>query len=145
LDEFDEMLVGIVDRVLKCSLGQENTAMIFEYLSEKSCSMTEIPRNLSLFSMELRNVLESEECRVRHSRANVMSSVDIIEETILRMLCIRIAKTGMKLGGIGLEELHRATFVEYVKRIKEAYLTKKVSQMNIESHTDPLSVTTEVK
>jgi hypothetical protein len=133
LDEFDEMLIGIVDRVMKCSLGQENASIIFEYLAKKSCSLREIPQKPSLFSIELGKVLDSEESRVCRSRAGVRSSVDIIEETILRMLCLQIAKAGMKLSRIGLGELREASFAAYIIRLKEAYLAKKASQENYEA------------
>jgi hypothetical protein len=132
LDEFDEMLICIVDKVVKCSLGQENASIVFEYLAKKSCSLTEIPQNLSLFSLELRKVLDSEESRVRSSRANIQSSVEIIEQTILRMLCLRIARARMKLTGIGLGELCEVTFAEFITKLKEAYLSKKASQENCE-------------
>jgi hypothetical protein len=132
LDEFDEMLISIVDRVMKCSLGQENASIVLEYLAKKSCSLTEIPQNLSLFSLELRKVLDSEESRVSRSRANIQSSVEIIEETIIRMLCLRVAGTHMKLTAIGLGELRNATFAEYITALKEGYLAKRAYQENCE-------------
>jgi hypothetical protein len=133
LDEFDEMLVGTVDRVIKCSLGEENARIVFEYLAKKSCSLMEIPQNLSLFSLELRKVLDSDESRLNRLRANVQGSVEVIEETIIRMLCLQIARTGMKLGGIRLGELCQATFAEYITKFKEAYLANRASQKNHEA------------
>jgi hypothetical protein len=132
LDEFDEMLISIVDRVMKCSLGQENASIVLEYLAKKSCSLTEIPQNLSLFSLELRKVLDSEESRVSRSRANIQSSVEIIEETIIRVLCLRVAGAHMKLTAIGLGELRNATFAEYITTLKEGYLAKRAYQENCE-------------
>jgi hypothetical protein len=130
LNEFDEMLIDVVDKVMKCSFGQDNASVIFEYLAKKSCSLTEIPQKLPLFSLELRKVLDSEETRVYRSRANIQSSAELIEETILRLLCLRIARARMKLTGVGLGELGKATFAEYISKLKEAYLAKKASQEN---------------
>jgi hypothetical protein len=127
------MLIDIVDKVMRCSLGQENASIIFEYLAKESCSLREIPQKLSLFSVELRKVLGSEESRLSLSRANVQSSGDIIEEAILRMLCLQIAKAGMKLSNVGLGELHEGSLAGYIMRFKEAYLAKKASQENYEA------------
>ena len=57
LEKFDEVLLETIDEVLRGSLGDLNTQIIYQYLEKKMCPRQEIPRKLTVFSTELRNLL----------------------------------------------------------------------------------------
>jgi hypothetical protein len=125
LDEFDQMLVNIVDKVLECSLGKEGAGVVFEYLELRRCFKMEIPQKLPQFSLELRKMFNSEEIRLSCSRAGVFGSALIIEETIIRMLCLTLAKAHVRLTTIHLGELRDVAFADFVSKVKEAYFAEK--------------------
>jgi hypothetical protein len=141
LDEFDQMLLDTIDKAFKYSLGEENTKIIFDYLDKKSCSKTEVPQKLPLFSLELRKVMDSEESRIGRARASVQGSALIIEETIVRMLCLRLAKANIKLSQTHLGELTNVAFAELVMKLKEACLAEKRACQSFQT----LQATSEVR
>ncbi len=135
------MLLDVIDKVFKYSLGEENTKIVFDYLDKKSCSKTEIPQRLPLFSLELRKVMDSEESRIGRSRASVQGSALIIEQTIVRMLCLRLAKANIKLNQIHLGELTNVAFGDLVMKLKEACFAEKRARQNFQV----LQATSEVR
>jgi hypothetical protein len=133
LDEFDQMLLDTIDKAFKFSLGEENAKIIFEYLDKKSCSTTEIPQKLPLFSLELRKVMGSEDGQIGHSREGVQAAASVVEETIVRMLCLRLAKAKVKLSSAHLGEWKNVAFVDLIVKLKEAYLAGKAVPQGLQA------------
>jgi predicted transcriptional regulator len=133
LDEFDALLIRIIEKVFRYSLGDGNAKMVFDYLEKKSCPITEIPQKLGTFSYELRRMLDSEESRVERSRASVQSSAAILEEIIVRMLCKSLSRAQVKLRHVHLNELKNLTFEEFIHRLKEAYFAEGKDRLMVQS------------
>jgi len=115
LDDFDNLLIKVIDEVLRYALGDMNASIIYAYLEKKCCPLKEIPNNLEMFSTELRNLLGS-------GRGQILGSAPIIEKTILKALCIKL---GLKAS---LENF--ANFVECVQKLRELYNNGKVMFVN---------------
>ena len=131
MDEFDALLLSIIEEVFRYSLGDGNAKMVFDYLERKSCPRTEIPQKLGTFSYELRRVLDSEESRVERSRASVQSSALILEETIVRMLCTCLGRSEVRLSHVHLDEVENFPFEDFIRRLKEAYLAQRGDRLMV--------------
>lgn len=106
LDDFDKLLIQAIDEVLKYSLGEVNTMIIYEYFEKRCCPITDIPKNLELFSIEMRRLLGS-------GRGQILGAAPILEKAILKSLCKKL--------GINCEIAGPVNFAEYVKQLKEKY------------------------
>ncbi len=111
MDEFEEMLLKVIDGTLRYSLGDRTVEIFYKYLREKGFSFSDIPHNPDFFFNELRKVLESEENRFRGS-VSELGTVSILERTIIAILC---RKLGVKFDAKG-----PIVFSEWVKRVREA-------------------------
>ncbi|MEM3703343.1 MAG: hypothetical protein QXX79_02830 [Candidatus Bathyarchaeia archaeon] len=106
MDDFDKLLIQAIDKVMKYSLGEVNTMIIYEYFEKRSCPITDIPKNLEFFSMEMRRLLGS-------GRGQILGAAPILEKTILKSLCQKL--------GISCEIAGPVNFAEYVRKLKESY------------------------
>ena len=117
LDDFDELLLQIIDKTLRYTLGEENAKIIYDYLEKRSCPRLKIPQKLDAFCAELRLVLG-------HGDNKVHCSAEALEETIVRMVCISLARAGVKLGPINLSETRSTEFADFIGKLKEAYCVR---------------------
>jgi len=110
LDKFDKLLIQVIDEVLRYTLGDLNTSIIYEYLEKRYCPLNDIPNNLEAFSMELKNLLGC-------GRGQILGSAHILEKTILKVLCARL---GLKFDFDG-----PIAFADCIRKLKEMYSNEK--------------------
>jgi len=113
LDEFDEVLVMVIDETLRYSLGDRTVEIFYEYLRRKGFTLSKIPQNLELFFGELRNILDFESYGTRFHSVSSMGIVSILERTIIQLLCKRF--------GVEFNEKGPICFSEWVEKVREAY------------------------
>lgn len=133
------MLLETIEKVFRYSLGDENAKIVFDYLEKKSCSKADIPRKLRLFSTELRKLLSSDENRLDRSYQDAPCSALILEETVVRMLCLSLSRARVKLNSVHLDRLRNVDFPQFVILLKDAYLAQKRG----ENMTTPLESSNE--
>ncbi|MBS7656689.1 hypothetical protein KEJ33_02045 [Candidatus Bathyarchaeota archaeon] len=77
--------------MLKSALGDKSTQLIYEYHKKKSCSIHEIPYNLTVFSTDLRAILLDDTTPTRFSvEVTPLGKSTIIERTIARIFCQKL-------------------------------------------------------
>jgi hypothetical protein len=103
LDEFDDLLLKVVDKTLRYVLGERNTSIIYDYLEHSSCPMHEIPVRLDLFSQKLRDLVGT-------GRGQVLGAPTILEDAIVMALS---SELGLK------PENGSNVFEERIRRLKE--------------------------
>jgi hypothetical protein len=59
LNQFDGLLLLVVDRNIRSIFGDMNAGVIYDYLEKKGCPFQGIPAKPDAFSMTLRNMLGS--------------------------------------------------------------------------------------
>lgn len=106
MDDFDKLLIQVIDEVMKYSLGEVNTMIIYEYFEKRNYPITDIPDNLEFFSMEMRRLLGA-------GRGQILGSAPILERAILKSLCKKLE--------INCEIDGPVNFPEYVRKLKERY------------------------
>ena len=106
MDEFDEALLSAIDEILRYTLGDVCTQIIYSYLERHSFPKSEIPNNLDRFSEELRRLLGD-------GKGQILGSAPILEEAIAERLC---AKLGTKTEG-----RLPAAFPIFIRKLKENY------------------------
>jgi len=112
LDEFEEMLLKVIDGALRYSLGDRTVEVFYKYLRGKGFLFSDIPQNPDFFFKELRKVLESERNRFSSS-VSALGTVSILERAIIEILC---RKLGVKFDAKG-----PIVFSEWVKKVREAH------------------------
>jgi hypothetical protein len=104
MDEFDELLLKIIDETLRQVLGDDNTLIIYNYLEKNSCPAREIPTRLDLFSLQLRELLGV-------SRGQILGAPAVLEDAIVKALSAEL----------GLKPMKESTvFEERVRSLKES-------------------------
>jgi hypothetical protein len=111
LDEFDELLVKVINETLRYVLGDINTRIIFDYLEKKSCPFSEIPRNLPVFSTALRDLLGG-------GRGQILGSAPILEIAIAEIFCLRLR--------MEFDKGEFIVFADYIEKLREACGNKEV-------------------
>jgi hypothetical protein len=106
MDEFDEALLSAIDEMLRYTLGDVCTQIIYSYLERNSFPKSEIPNNLNRFSEELRRLLGD-------GKGQILGSAPILEEAIAERLC---AKIGTKTEG-----RLPVAFPTFIRKLKENY------------------------
>jgi hypothetical protein len=109
MDEFDELLLKIIDKTMRYVLGDRNTLIIYDYLEQGSCPVQEIPSRLDLFSEKLRNLIGT-------SRGQMLGAPTILEDAIVKALS---SELGLK------PENGPSVFEERIRRLKERYDKKR--------------------
>ena len=122
MDEFEEMLLKVIDGTLRYSLGDRTVEVFYKYLRGKGFLFSDIPRNPDFFFNELRKVLESEGNRFSGS-VSALGTVSILERTIIEILCRKL--------GFKFEEKGPIVFSEWVKKVREAHALN-LTRMNPE-------------
>ena len=110
MDEFDEALLSAVDEILRYTIGDVSTQIIYDYLERNSFPKSEIPNNLDRFSVELRKILGD-------GRGQILGSAPILEEAIAERLCIKL--------GTKLEGRLPSAFSIFIRKLKEDYYQRK--------------------
>jgi hypothetical protein len=109
-EEFDRILVEAITEIFRDSLGDINTAIVFQYLGGRSCPTKDIPRKLSVFSTELRALFG-------FGRGSMLGSAVILETAIVKTLCNQI--------GTSFNDVEPFVFVTFVNRLRETYVNGK--------------------
>ena len=113
LQEFDELLVRVIDETIRYCLGDVNALILYDYLERKACPLNEIPEKPEVFSMELRNMLGV-------GRRQILGAASILEEIIVQALYQNL--------GIPFEN-GPVVFADYVRKLKIYYEGKKEDQL----------------
>jgi hypothetical protein len=113
LQEFDELLVRVIDETIRYCLGDVNALILYDYLERKACPLNEIPEKPEVFSMELRNMLGV-------GRRQILGAASILEEIIVQALCQKL--------GIPFEN-GPVVFADHVRKLKTYYEGKKEDQL----------------
>jgi len=119
-DQFDELLLQIIDETLRSTFGPTATEMIYVYLKTKSCPTSEIPQKLNVFCLGLRNILEIH----TFTRAGIHKDITtlgittigitaILEKTITKSLCLKL--------GVEFNEVGPIDFPDYIEKIKTVF------------------------
>ena len=114
MDEFDKMLLEVIDETLRYSLGEKTVKIFYDYLGRKGFPLTSVPQNPEFFFNELRNVLEVD--GQRFHTVSALGIVSLLERTIIEIMC--------KKFGIKFEEKGPISFPEWVDKLRETYLSK---------------------
>jgi hypothetical protein len=109
LDDFDEALLSAVDEILRYTLGDSCTQIIYNYLERNSFPRYEIPSRLGSFSDELRKLLGD-------GRGQILGSAPILEEAIAERLCTKL--------GRNMQGRLPVAFSIFVRDLKEDYRSK---------------------
>ena len=116
LEEFDQLLIVTIVEVLQESLGVLNAQIVFDYLAKKSCPIRELPDKLSIFSVEMRKLLGWD-------RGQLLGSAAILEETIAKVLCLKL--------GVEFEEQIPIVLSKFVEKLRGVYYNKKQTVRSI--------------
>lgn len=109
MDKFDEILLSAIDEILRYTLGDACTQIIYDYLERNSLPRSEIPNKLDRFSEELRKLLG-------YGKGQILGSAPILEEAIAERLC---AKLGLKT-----QPRLSMAFSVFIRKLKEDYCSK---------------------
>ena len=106
MEEFDEVLVRVIDRTIRYTFGDRNAVVIYNYLEKSGCPITEIPTKPYQFSVELRRILGP-------GRGQLLGAAPILEETILKALCAEIR--------IEIDTQSGTSFAENIIELRRVY------------------------
>lgn len=116
LNEFDEVLLRVIDETLRYSLGDRTVEIFYEYLRRRGFMLSNIPQNPDFFFEELRKVLEFEDLGMRFRRVSGIGIVSILERAIIEILCRKI--------GLEFDEKGPIDFSGWVEKVREVYNTR---------------------
>lgn len=116
LEEFDKILVKVIDETLRYSLGDRTVEIFYEYLKRKGFTLSDVPRDPDFFFEELRAVLEFEDSGMRFRRVSGIGVVSILERTIVEILCRKF--------GLEFNEKGPIIFSQWVEKVRKVYNTK---------------------
>lgn len=77
--DVDNLIIEVVDDVLKYCLGESNARIIYAFLEKRNYSLSEIPKRPEKFSEELRNILG-------FGSGQILGAPSILEEEVLEIL-----------------------------------------------------------
>lgn len=109
MDKFDEALLSAMDEILRYTLGDICTQIIYDYLERISLPRSEIPNKLDRFSEELRKLLG-------YGKGQILGSAPILEEAIAERLCAKL--------GVKMQSRLTMAFSIFVRKLKEEYRLK---------------------
>ncbi|MEM3579442.1 MAG: hypothetical protein QXL54_04400 [Candidatus Bathyarchaeia archaeon] len=122
MEEFDKILLRIIDETLRYSLGDRTVEIFYEYLKRKGFALSNIPQDPDIFFEELRAVLEFEDSGMRFRRVSGIGLVSILERAIIEVLC--------KKFGLEFDEKGPIVFSEWVEKVRGAY-TARLSKLKL--------------
>jgi hypothetical protein len=108
VNDFDNLLVQVIDETVKYCLGEVNASIIYNYLEQRNLPLNEIPNKPELFSAELRNILG-------FGSRQILCAASVLEETILEMLCKKLQ--------IKLDYQKPVNFPLQLKKLRAPYLS----------------------
>ena len=106
MNKFDEALLNAIDEILRYTLGDTSTQIIYNYIENIFFPKTEIPNNLDKFSDELRKLLGD-------GRGQILGSAPILKEAIAERLCKKL--------GTELQGRLPVAFPTFIRQLKEKY------------------------
>ena len=106
MEEFDEILLRVIDKTIHYVFGERNSSIIYNYLEKSGCPMQEIPTKPNEFSMELRKILGS-------GRGQLLGAAPILEETILEALYAELK--------IKIDVQSATCFADCIKKLRQVY------------------------
>jgi hypothetical protein len=109
VDDFDKLLVQVVEEIIKYCLGDANAGFICNYLKDRNYSMSEIPYRPEVLSEELRNLLG-------FGSKQILCAPSILEETILEALCKKL--------GVKLDFERPPNFPDQVRKLRAMYIAR---------------------
>lgn len=117
--QFEEIVLQTIDKILRSTFGPTTTEIIYMHLKNKSCPKSEIPRKLTIFHSELRNILENQTSnRVGiHNNITILGTTAILEKAITKRLCKKL--------GVEFNEVGPIDFPDYIKKINKIYYHNK--------------------
>ncbi|MBS7646510.1 MAG: hypothetical protein QXK93_04020 [Candidatus Bathyarchaeia archaeon] len=125
MEEFDEVLVRVIDEVLRYSLGDRTVEIFYDYLRKRGFTLLNVPRDPDFFFRELRKILEFEGPRMRFGQVSGTGVVSILERAIIEVLCKRF--------GLEFNEKGPIVFSEWVEKIREVYVMR-FSKLRLNAH-----------
>jgi len=106
LEEFDELLLRVIDKTIRYVFGDINAGIIYDYLGKSGCPIEEIPTKPNQFSVELRNILGS-------GRGQLLGAAPILEERILEAFCVELK--------IKFDMQSATCFGDHIKKLRRVY------------------------
>jgi hypothetical protein len=109
VNDFNKLLIQVTEETIKYCLGDGNASIVWNYLEEQDCPMSEIPIRPEIFSEELRNIMG-------FGRRQILGAATILEETILEIFCKKL--------GINFEFEKPTNFPRDVRKLREIYKSR---------------------
>jgi hypothetical protein len=109
VNDFDKLLIQVTEETIKYCLGDSNASIVWNYLEERDCPMSEIPNRPEVFSEELRNIMG-------FGRRQILGAATILEEAILEIFCKKL--------GINFEFEKPTNFPREVRKLREIYTSR---------------------
>ena len=106
MDVFRDELLIVIDETIGYCLGDINKRILYGYLERKGVPKQEIPDKLDVFAETLENLVGT-------GRGQILGAASILEDTILKQLCKKLA--------IKYDEVGPGYFPEKCNRIREKY------------------------
>ena len=110
MDNFDAVLLQVIDETIGYCLGEVNSQIIYRYLEEKGCPKHEIPRKLDVFAETLEDLVGT-------GRGMILGGALILEKEIVEALCKKLGVEYSEVVGSGY-------FPEQCKKLKEIHHRK---------------------
>lgn len=104
VNDFDELLVQVIEETIIYCLGERNANIIINYLDTQNYPLSETPKRPEFFSEELRNLMG-------FGRRQIMGAAVVLEETILELFCKKL--------GIKFEAELPINFPYQVRKLRE--------------------------
>ena len=111
LDEFDSLLLRVINETLRYALGEINTRIVFDYLEKNSCPFLEIPQKLDVFSLGLRHLMGT-------GRGQILGAGPILEKTIAEIFCRKLGMEFRESGPVAL--------ADYINNLRAVYRNREV-------------------
>jgi len=119
LENFDQLLLNIIDRVIEDVFGKTNSNVIYDHLEKSGCPRHEIPMKPEIFSAEMRSILG-------HDRGQILGAASILEDAILKALC-----SGLKTE---FNPESNASFADHIRSLRESCNGEKSIAAQISIH-----------
>jgi hypothetical protein len=106
LEEFDELLLRVVDKTIRSIFGDRNAGIIYDYLGKTGCPTHEIPTKPNEFSVELRKILGP-------GRGQLLGAAPTLEEAIIEGLCAELK--------IKVDVQSATCFADKIRKLRRIY------------------------
>ena len=103
-DEFNNLLLRVIDETLRYTLGDTNTHIIFDYIEKRYCPFSEVLTNLQILSEALRDLLGS-------GRGQILGAAPILERTIAETFCHKL--------GMEFDKGEFTVFANYIEKLRK--------------------------